>query len=176
MSIKFLSVYHPNGQKKSEGSWDDDVPVGNHFAWHENGNKEYEMVVVDDSIEMTTSWYKNGQMESKGSTSSTNYQEVGLWTRWFENGYKKSEGSYKGEDGRNGEWKFWHSNGQIACIGFFQGFRGDGLWSFWDETGNKIHEHEYTDNELLEVWKNLRINGCSDDLIDRLKEYIFGGN
>ena len=98
MSIKFLTAYHPNGQKKSEGNWDDGVPFGNHFTWHENGNKEYEMVEVNDSMEMTTSWYENGQMESKGATSPTHYQEVGLWTQWFENGNKKSEGFYKGED------------------------------------------------------------------------------
>jgi len=175
MSIKLLIDHYPNGQKKSEGNWDDGVPVGNHFAWHENGNKEYEMIVVDDSMEMTTSWYENGQMESTGSRSSTHYLEVGLWTQWFENGNKKSEGSYKGEDGRDGEWRYWHSNGQLACIGILQGFRGDGLWTFWDEDGNKVHEREYRENEFLDVWKNLRTDGCSDDLIELYKERVFRG-
>jgi antitoxin component YwqK of YwqJK toxin-antitoxin module len=173
MSIKFLTAYHPNGQKKSEGNWDGDVPVGNHFTWHENGNKEYEMVEVNDSMEMTTSWYENGQMESKGATSPTHYQEVGLWTQWFENGNKKSEGFYKGEDGRDSEWKFWHSNGQLACSGVFKGYRGDGLWAFFDKDGKKIHKREYRENELLDVWKNLRVDGCSDELVDIFKEYIF---
>jgi hypothetical protein len=55
----------------------------------------------------------------------------------------------------------------------YKGWRGDGLCVFWDETGNKIHEHEYRESELLDVWKNLRADGCSEELVDKYKKYIF---
>ena len=171
MNIALITKYYPNGQKKYEGHYDETDPVGDHISWYENGNKEYESIELDESVEMSTCWYDNGQMKSKGVR--TDYFETGVWTFWYENGNKKSEGSYKGEDGRDGEWKFWHSNGQLACIGIHKGFGGDGLWAFFDETGKKVHEREYRELELLEVWKNLRADKCSDELIDSYKKCIF---
>jgi antitoxin component YwqK of YwqJK toxin-antitoxin module len=110
-------------------------------------------------------------MKSKGAHKD--YFESGLWTYWYDNGNKKSEGFYQDKDERGGKWKFWHSNGQLACIGIHKGWRGDGLWTFWDETGNKVHEREYRELELLDVWENLRADGCSDELVDKYKKYIF---
>jgi len=169
--LKLITRYHPNGQKHFEGYYDETDPVGDHTAWHENGNIEHEFLEISESIEMSTYWYDNGQIKSKGIR--TNYFETGLWTYWFENGNKKSEGCFEGEDGCVGKWRYWHSNGQLACIGILQGFRGDGLWTFWDEAGKKIHEREYKENEFLDVWKNLKLDGCSDELKDKYKQYIF---
>ena len=173
MSIELITKYHPNGQKKYEGHYDEIEPVGDHTSWYENGNKEYVSIDVDETTEMSTYWHENGQIKSKGSRSKEHYFEIGLWTEWFANGNKKSEGSYDGEDGRVGEWKFWHSNGQIMCVGIHKGFRGDGLWSFWDDSGSIIHQKEYKEFELLDVWSNLRKDGCSDELIDMYKHHIF---
>ena len=39
--------------------------------------------------------------------------------------------------------------------------------------GTEIHEREYSGSELLDVWKNLRIEGCSDATIEIYKELIF---
>ena len=171
MGIKLLTEYHPNGQKKSEGHYGDYHPVGDHISWYENGSKHCESIELDESTEIVTYWHKNGQIKSKGSRIDC--WETGLWTEWHKNGNKKSKGFYKGKDECNGEWKFWHSNGQLACTGVHRGWGGDGLWVFWDEAGNKIHEREYRKLELLDVWKNLRSDGCSDELINRYKQYIF---
>jgi len=130
--------------------------------------------VLSESVELCTYWHENGQVKSKGIR--TNYFETGLWTYWFENGSKKSEGCFEGEDGCADKWRYWHSNGQLACIGILQGFRGDGLWTFWDEDGKKVHELEYKENEFLDVWKNLKLDGCSDELKDKYKQYIFNAS
>jgi antitoxin component YwqK of YwqJK toxin-antitoxin module len=171
MSTEYITEYHPNGQMKSEGRYDGCHPVGDHISWYENGNKQYESIELDESTEMTTCWHENGQKKSEGAR--TEHWETGLWTEWYENGNKKSEGFYKGKDERDGEWKFWHSNGQLACTGIHKGWGGDGLWVFWDEVGSKVHEREYRKFELLNVWKSLRADGCSDDLVSKYKQYIF---
>jgi hypothetical protein len=171
LNLKLITKYYPNGEIKSEGYYDDIEPVGDHSAWYANGNKEYEYIEISHSVQMATYWYENAQIKSKGVR--THYFETGLWTYWFENGNKKSEGCFDGEDGCIGKWRYWHSNGQLACIGILQGFRGDGLWTFWNESGDTIHEFEYRDNELLDVWKNLRKDGCSDELVEKYKQYIF---
>ena len=175
LNLKLITKYHPNGKKKYEGYYDETDPVGDHTAWHENGNKEYISIDIDKKTEKSIYWHENGKIKSKGFRSTEHYLEIGVWTEWFDNGNKKSEGSYDGEDGRVGEWKFWHIHGQLACSGVFKGYRGNGLWTFLDENGKKIHEREYRENELLDVWKNLRADACSDELIERLKEWIFRG-
>lgn len=174
MSLELITKYHPNGQKHYQGYYDETQPVGDQVAWYENGNKELESIELSESVELCTYWYESGQIKSKGIR--TNYFETGLWTYWFENGNKKSEGCFEGEDGCVGKWRYWHSNGELACIGILQGYCGGGLWTFWDDAGNKIHEREYRDNELLDVWKNLRVEGCVDELVEKFKHYIFNVN
>jgi antitoxin component YwqK of YwqJK toxin-antitoxin module len=171
ISLQLITKYHPNGQKKYEGYYEEQEPVGDHTAWYENGNKESVTIELSESVDLSTYWYENGQMKYKGIR--THYFETGLWTYWYENGNKKSEGCFEGEDGSVGKWRYWHSNGQLACVGIFQGFRGDGLFIFWNEAGQKIHENEYRDNELLDVWKNLRVEGCTEELVEKYKQYIF---
>ena len=56
-----------------------------------------------------------------------------------------------------------------------------GLWIFWDEAGNKVHERKYNEIELAVVlkimdewkWNKLRADGCSKELLDKFGEYIF---
>lgn len=174
MSIKLLTTYHPNGQKKDEGNWDGQDPVGDHYSWYENGNIKDEAMGFDGPIQTTTSWYENGQIESiKSYSTQQHFEEIGLWTKWYQNGNKKSEGSYNGEGGREGLWQFWHKNGQLACSGIHKGWEWNGIWIFRDNDGKKVHERIYLKSELLDVWKNLKADGCSDKLIDQYKQYIF---
>ena len=192
--------YYPNGSLKTEGTelisrgWTRDYllasppvamsrRIGRWISYYENGNKKHECNYAKckdyqepvynldhfktEKVGNETWWFENGQIDSVLE------RDLGDKTYWYENGNKKSEGCFEGEDGCVGKWMYWHNNGQLACIGILQGFRGNGLWTFWDENGNKIHEREYRENELLDVWKNLRKDGCSEELKDKYKQYIF---
>jgi len=188
MSTEFITEYYPNGNKHVEGYYDGFNPAGDFTMWHENGNKQWEGFDVnsDDSLYMSTSWYESGQIKDKGEMHLLIWK-TGLWTEWHENGNKRSEGHYLGEiksfsdfdktdedeNPRIGEWSYWHSNGQLACTGRHKDYRIDGLWVFWDEAGYKVHERLYKDNEFLGVGANLRASGCSDELVDKYKQYIF---
>ena len=46
-----------------------------------------------------TTWYENGQMESKGL--ATENLANSIWSNWYENGQKMSEGEYKMDDDGN---------------------------------------------------------------------------
>ena len=171
MSIKYLTLYYPNGQKKSEGNYDGQEPIGDHTSWFESGNIKCEVVELTESNILFTHWYENGQMKSKGVHKD--YFESGLWTYWYDNGYKKAEGFWIDKDERDGKWNFWNSHGQLICSGIHCAWQGDGLWTFWNDDGSKIHEHEYRNSELLDVWKDLRAEGCSDERVEMYKELIF---
>ena len=72
-----------------------------------------------------------------------------------------------------GEWRFWYPNATLACSAIFKGWEGNGLWSFFQSDGQKFHERVYIKSELLELWKNLRVSGTSDEQIDYFKQLIF---
>ena len=74
--------------------------------------------ITNLKVEQRTKYYSNGQKRCQGSYVS--YHPVFNHISWYENGNKKSEGFYKGLHGRYGEWKFWHSNGQLACTGIYE--------------------------------------------------------
>ena len=171
MSLQLVTKYYSNGQKHFEGYYDETDPVGDHISWYENGQMQNETIELDEFNLISTNWHENGNLKSRGIL--TEYFESGLWTYWYDNGNKLKEGVFIDKDERWGKWRFWHNNGQMACCGIHKGWSGDGLWIFWDNAGVKIHEKSYKDTELLNVWKNLRLEGCSDDTVELFKDLIF---
>lgn len=171
MGAKYLTFYYPNGKKKSAGSYDGQEPIGDHMSWYESGNIKFESVELSESIELCTYWHENGQMKSRGVRKE--YFESGLWTYWYETGHKKAEGFWGDKDEREGKWNFWNEQGQLICSGIHSAWQGDGMWTFWDDEGFQIHEREYRGSELLDVWKDLRLEGCSEERIEIYKGLIF---
>ena len=131
------------------------------------------------NVEYRVKHYSNGQKKSTGSYIS--YQKVLNHTGWYENGNKKFKGFYSGPNERYGKWIFWHSNGCIACIGQYKEKSKEQpvFWIFWDENGNKMHEHKYNYIELsveLAIIGKLSkffLDGCSEALMKKYEEYIF---
>jgi len=61
---------YENGQKETEGTWEDGKEDGVFTKWYQNGQKKSEK------------HYKDGKRN-------------GVWTEWYENGQKKYEVTYK---------------------------------------------------------------------------------
>ena len=164
--------FYDNGIKDFIESYENNRKNGKSIYWYKNGDMKQEINYKDGLKNgLFTNWYENGQMQSRGVR--TEYFESGLWTYWHETGHKKAEGFWGGKDERKGKWNFWNDQGQLICSGIHSAWQGDGLWIFWDDDGTKIHEREYRGSELLDVWKNLRIEGYSDESIEIYKELIF---
>jgi len=135
--------------------------------------------ITNLNIEHITKYYSNGQKKYMGSYVS--YHPVLNHSSWYENGNKKSEGFYQGLDKRYGRWNFWHSNGHLACTAIYKDKLKDTpiLWTFWDEKGNKAHEHKYNQIQLscelgiLGELSKFTLDGCSKRLMKKYEEYIF---
>jgi antitoxin component YwqK of YwqJK toxin-antitoxin module len=81
-------VWYRNGNKKTEGQYDHDVPTGK-FAW----------------------WYENGQKQAEGTYESG--KKSGAWTTWHPNGLKESLVTYV--DGKPiGTWMRWDVKGKLV--------------------------------------------------------------
>ena len=65
ISLQLITKYQSNGQKKSEGYYEEQEPVGDHTTWYENGNKKHETIALSEITDLTTEWYQNGQIRLK---------------------------------------------------------------------------------------------------------------
>jgi antitoxin component YwqK of YwqJK toxin-antitoxin module len=86
--------YYENGQKQSEGDFNNDQHEG---QW--------------------TIWFENGQKKSAGNYIANNLE--GQWKYWYESGEKKSEGIYI-RSNKDGIWNYWYKNGQLESVEVFK--------------------------------------------------------
>lgn len=83
-----VKSWFPNQQPKYRGQYKNDLPIGQFFWWHENGNRK-----------------TVGTYDDEG-------RRTGRWTWWYANGMKNFEGAYR--DGEpEGFWRSWFDDGQL---------------------------------------------------------------
>jgi len=86
------TAWHPNGQTRVEGNYDQGAPHGKFIWWYPSRQKaaagNYEK---GERHGLWVWWHENGQKSVSGHY--TNGQMSGLWTHWDENGrlYQRSE-------------------------------------------------------------------------------------
>ena len=106
--------------------------------------------------EMIAEEYANGQLKSRGYIKGKNIR-TGGWTFWYEDGQKESEGRYVDHQ-REGLWTNWDENGQKSK-GEYKDGKQEGLWTEWRENGKKWGEGEYKDGKIKGLWTYWRDNG-----------------
>ena len=93
------TTWHANGQKKQQGEYKNNLPVGNGVWWYENGQKRLQ------------GSFKKGKKD-------------GRWVWWYENGQKRSQGEYT--NGHPvGRWAWWKVDGKVAQSANFSASEGD---------------------------------------------------
>jgi YD repeat-containing protein len=80
--------WYGNGNKKTEGRYDHDVPVSK-FTW----------------------WYENGQKQAEGGYEAG--LKSGTWTTWHPNGLRESQVTYVDGE-RIGTWMRWDAQGKLV--------------------------------------------------------------
>lgn len=119
------------------------------------------------------SFYKNGQIESKGNYR--NKQRNGYWELYWYTGQLKSKGNYK-NGVLDGEWKEFiegnlhlvntyhdgllegeseshYSNGQLNCKGHYKNDKKEGEWVYYDIHGNIHEKGAYQNGIRYGVWQ-----------------------
>ena len=85
--------------------------------------------------------YPNGIIKMRGYYR--NGKRNGQWTSFFQNGNVQSEGFFK--DGlRDGSAKVYYENGKIYYEGYYKEGREVGKWVFYDTSGVKVNEKDYS--------------------------------
>ena len=112
---------------------------------------------------MTKTFYKNGQLESKGSFYTysiyDNIKSLPKKFRYFGDIKKKGK-----------EWKYWYQDGQLSRIENYKLIKDknpydlpDGKWTYFNEQGLKYREDTYLNGILInsnkEIYKDSQLVG-----------------
>lgn len=84
--------YHSNGMIFDSATYKEDRPVGNRYYWHRTGFMSDSISHVNDSTDVHIAWFDDGALSFAGYT---------LWNK------------------KNGKWKYFHRNGNLAGIEVF---------------------------------------------------------
>ena len=157
-------AWHDNGQKKLEVTYKDGKPEGPYTVWHDNGQTEEKGTYKDGKEEgLATAWdedgnvidqthFKNGEPFHEDDPNLDDpavlagiLAKAVLW-----DSLERREGigeilyfRAEAEEPYTGFAKMLHDNGQLALLGSFKDGEPSGLWTWWDEDGEKEDEKRY---------------------------------
>lgn len=160
--------YWANGKKKSEGVIlggeailpGDSKQVqaqklqnarrdGKWTYWYEDGKISAEEHYQEGvQIGVWKSWYNNGQLSSE-----LDFKDFKA-TYWFTNGKKQSEGKMYAGFVKDGKWTAWHENGTLNFEGTYKMGKKDGVWTWYNDKGEKVSEQLYRNDELIHTKNN----------------------
>ena len=140
-------LHHTNGVLKLQLPFTNGVPHGHRIMWHPNGQKESEGdYVAGQRSGLWELWYPNGNLDKRGTF--VNGKPDGLQVFWHTNGVKSVEWDHK--DGYpHGKMKAYHQNGQLKQQGAFLEGKKNGNWTAWDEDGRKVREALFLKGSLI---------------------------
>lgn len=140
--------WYPHGQKKDSGLIVNNQLVGGWKEWHPNGILMYACTYGERPANLFSEFL-------------TLYSglKTGGFTSWYDNGNMESNGFYK-DDIMEGEWKWFHDNGQPSTVETYKNGKVVSLQCF-DTTGKET-------GEFCSLAKPALLKGFGD-----YKEFVF---
>jgi antitoxin component YwqK of YwqJK toxin-antitoxin module len=166
--------FYPNGRKKSEKTYKDDLLHGYYKEYDTNGNLVLTMLYengsivksrVDDEpdIETVNKYDTEGKLIYSGPYRNKvpvsihrEYGKDGKVTNAFiynDVGLKLSEGIVDAAGNRNGKWKDLFSDGKVQDEGQFTDNRRSGQWKFYSISGKVEQTGSYNNGRPDGLWK-----------------------
>ncbi len=183
--------FYPNGGKKSEISYKDDLMHGYYKEYdnrgklvftmlYENGSIVKSRVEDEPDIEISNKYDQDGKLIYSGPFR--NKIPVGIHREfgkdgkvvnafiYNDNGLMLSEGVVDEAGNRNGKWKDFFSNGKVQDEGQFTDNRRSGMWKFYNMTEKVEQTGSYNNGRPDGLWKWYYDNGA----LLREEEYFQG--
>jgi len=149
-------TWFPSGQPESTGQYEEGKQMGNWKFWYSNGQMKSDYNLVYDTLDgALIKWYENGQKLIEGTKKMNN--EIGSWTSWYENGQMNSKMNYDEEGKTDGLQTNWHNNGQKSSEENYSKGIKEGEFKFWDSQGKLYVTRTFkngTDLNLPATYKN----------------------
>ncbi|HRW85781.1 MAG TPA: hypothetical protein P5180_10145 [Bacteroidales bacterium] len=183
--------FYPNGNKKSEKTYKDDLMHGYYKEYDMKGNLVLTMLYDNGSIvesnvedqpdiEIVNRYDENNKLIYSGPFRNNipvgvhrEYDASGKVKNSFhynDNGLLLSEGIIDEAGNRNGTWKDFYPDGNVMAEGSYNDNRRTGLWKFYTASGKTEQTGFYNNGRPDGLWKWYYENGS----ILREEEYFQG--
>jgi uncharacterized protein len=183
--------FYPNGRKKSEKTYKDDLLHGYYKEYdnignlvltmlYENGAIVKSRVEDEPDIETVNKYDQDGKLIYSGPYRNKvpvgvhrEYGKDGKVTNSFiynDNGLLVSEGVVDEAGKYNGKWKDYYSDGKVQAEGQYSDSRRSGVWKFYNASQKIEQTGSYNNGRPDGLWKWYYENGA----LLREEEYFQG--
>jgi antitoxin component YwqK of YwqJK toxin-antitoxin module len=160
--------FFSNGKKKTEAAYQEGKLAGPYTDWFESGQmKSSGAYVAGDTEGAWKTWHGSGQLESeivyrKGQTQpgwkryfpdGTLDERLGIdgaFEQFYPSGARQCTGT-KGPAGRSGLWTWYDEQGQKVKAGNYSADWPDGDFSWFDRDGRVLVKHVFRDGVLTSI-------------------------
>jgi hypothetical protein len=121
----FLRMFK-NGERKTEGTYFNNLPDGTWIWWHESGKESQKGKYV------------------KG-------KKTGSWTSWYASGARMEEGDYL-QGRKQGTWTKWYESGKKMESGMYHNGMKSSVWTYYDEDeeNTAMRTERYENGKMVE--------------------------
>jgi len=156
------TTWHQSGTKATVMFYKAGKLEGTYTKWHLNGAKAVEGAYKNGQLEgPVTTWYENGTKAAVMFYSGGKQvfeddpklddakvlkkllSEAVVWESLDKNELTGSYDKAADSEPYTGWFKKLHGNGKAALLGSLKDGKPDGLWTWWDENGDKVDERRY---------------------------------
>ncbi|MCF8464521.1 MAG: hypothetical protein K9G41_06760 [Flavobacteriales bacterium] len=123
--------------------------------YYPNGNKKHQLTFANNVANgYAKIYYRNGQLQEEGIWKMNQWS--GQYKYYFENGNLKYDWSYNSSGKRDGEQKYFHENGNLMYLGAWQQGKEAGELVEYYEDGSIKAKRYFNDGKVIpEKTKNL---------------------
>ena len=135
--------------KKEEKYFKDGELDGFHTMWYLNGNKQTQTEYQNGKINLETTFYKDGRVESQigyknnmfynaywGKSGQITFERVGNISKsWYNNGRQATQKKYKNSNGHVLSADVWKPNGEACSVSNLN--EGNGIIVYYNEDGTE---------------------------------------
>lgn len=156
------------GQLVEEGQYRNSKKTGVWTKYYPNGNKKHELTFADNVANgYAKIYYRSGQLQEEGIWKGNRWS--GQYKYYFENGNLKYDWSYNSSGKREGEQRYFHENGVLMYLGEWkQGKEAGELLEFYEDGSVKARRY-FDEGKVIPEKTESLVQGKEFD--ERVKKY-----
>jgi antitoxin component YwqK of YwqJK toxin-antitoxin module len=150
--VVIFKDYFEDGSLKVTGQYSNDEKTGK-WIWYMSEEKilrteNYKHNKLEGDLKV---YYPNGQLRIEGQHSNNN--EIGVWNRYTENGTLKYVKVFDNNGKPTGLWKTFYDTGEIIHEENYSNGLPNGTWNTYNKKGILISSGEKVDGKKEGDWK-----------------------
>ncbi|MEE1202866.1 MAG: hypothetical protein UHN59_01050, partial [Bacteroidales bacterium] len=139
-------VFYPDGIRKTQTTYKDDLKNGVEILYDENGDIYQKAFYSEGVLNGLWEKYLNGTLVEKGIYHMG--KKDGKWIFYAANGYKQREQEFS-EGKPDGKWVEYYSTDKKSAEGEYKNGIKNGTWKNYDRSGKVLSSTTFSDGKKI---------------------------